>query len=144
MYSVPIYVMHTHTYLTWYPILLFNHHQHRFRREYREERLGTSTSPVQRAFDAASSNIIMILFLLIGFISATIACLPLLLLLKAASYVVCGSSYHDGALEACHDGALEEGVEGSSFVERSLVSLIGSFTSDETAKYKEQVVTPLI
>ena len=86
----------------------------------------------------------MILFLLIGFISATIACLPLLLLLKAASYVVCGSSYHDGALEACHDGALEEGVEGSSFVERSLVSLIGSFTSDDTAKYKEQVVTPLI
>ena len=70
----------------------------RFRQEVRAERLGSSTSPVQRAFNIASSSCVMVVFLIIGIVSATIASLPLLLLLKISSSVFSyyhGSSHHD-------------------------------------------------
>merc|ERR1719491_898590 len=57
----------------------------RFRKEAQEERMGSAVSPVQRAFDAASSSMAVFVFLLVGMVAATIACLPILLLLKIKS-----------------------------------------------------------
>ena len=50
----------------------------RFRQEAQEEMLGSAVSPVQRAFNIASSSYLMALILLIGMVAA----LPLLLLFK--------------------------------------------------------------
>jgi len=96
----------------------------RFRQEARAERLGSSTSPVQRAFNVASSSCVMVIFLIIGIVSATIASLPLLLLLKVSSTVF---SYYDGSP---HDDIIDSSIysppsdnssSGSSIIEHSLL-----------------------
>jgi len=100
----------------------------RFRQEARAERLGSSTSPVQRAFNIASSSCIMVVFLIIGIVSATIASLPLLLILKVSSSVF---SYYDGS--SSHDDIVDSSIfpysspsddnssNGNSIIEQSLL-----------------------
>ena len=92
----------------------------RFRQEARAERLGSSTSPVQRAFNIASSSCVMVIFLIIGIVSATIASLPLLLLLKVSSTVF---SYYDGSP---HDDIIDSSIfpppsSGSSSNDNSII-----------------------
>ena len=92
----------------------------RFRQELRAERLGSSTSPVQRAFNIASSSCVMVVFLIIGIVSATIASLPLLLLLKVSSSVF---SYYDGSP---HDDIIDSSIfpppsSGSSSNDNSII-----------------------
>ena len=68
----------------------------RFRDEVREERRGSADSPVQRAFNVASSSAILVVFLIVVLVAATIACLPLLLALKISSAVFSCAAHHDG------------------------------------------------
>ena len=60
---------------------------HRFRQEAYEERLRSSVSPVQRAFNIATSSVIMALFMIVGILVAMVACLPVLLAIKIASVI---------------------------------------------------------
>ena len=102
----------------------------RFRREAREERMGSADSPVQRAFNIASSSVILVIFLIVGLISATIACLPILLLLKIASILYSfGSSPHEDDVDSSvHPYSPSSDIDGNSFIERSLLSLMGSLS----------------
>lgn len=59
----------------------------RFRAEARNEK-SSELSPFQTAFDVISSSIFTAPFLILGLIAATIICLPFLLLLKMAPYLV--------------------------------------------------------
>ena len=90
--------------------------------------MGSADSPVQRAFNIASSSVILVIFLIVGLISATIACLPILLLLKIASILYSfGSSPHEDDVDSSvHPYSPSSDIDGNSFIERSLLSLMGS------------------
>ncbi|KAL9178662.1 hypothetical protein ACHAXT_002000 [Thalassiosira profunda] len=109
----------------------------RFRDEVREERRGSADSPVQRAFNVASSSAILVVFLIVGLIAATIACLPLLLALKISSAVFSCAAHHDGVDSSVLPYSPSTGLEYSSMPERLIVSLLGG-------QYEKQVVAPLL
>lgn len=92
--------------------------------------MGSADSPVQRAFNIASSSVILVIFLIVGLISATIACLPILLLLKIASILYSfGSSPHEDDVDSSvHPYSPSSDIDGNSFIERSLLSLMGSLS----------------
>jgi len=120
---------------------------HRFRKEAREERMGSAVSPVQRAFNVASSSLVTVLLLIVGMIAATIACLPILLLLKIASILFSCASQED-IDSSVQPYSPSSDPETSSFTERLLLSLFGhsslSCTSHGNSQYGNQCVTPLL
>jgi len=109
--------------------------------------MGSADSPVQKAFNIASSSIITALFLIVGLIAATIACLPILLLLKVSSVLFSSWSsqeHVDSSLQP-HSAATEIGT--SSFAERLLINLIGDSSLSCTrdgALCENQCVAPML
>ena len=112
--------------------------KHRFRREALEERREktreerrkdySSPSPVERAFDIASSSMISAFLLVIVLVAATMTCLPILLLLRVSSmlFFPFNSSQDDVDSSIRPYSPPTDDVEASSFTERMLFSFVGS------------------
>lgn len=125
----------------------------RFRKEAREERdserkrMEPAVSPVQRAFNFASSSVVLVIVLIIGVIAATIACLPILLLLKITSVAFSCASREDidSSIRPC---SLSSDPETSTFTERLMLSVLGqsslSCTNSSTTSYEEHCITPML
>ncbi|KAL3823139.1 hypothetical protein ACHAXA_010395 [Cyclostephanos tholiformis] len=100
------------------------------RREYKREEGGTDSSapsPVERAFDIATSSAISAFVLIIGLVAATMACLPILLLLKVSSMLFFPfASCHDDVDSSILPYSPPTDVEASSLAERILFNFIGS------------------
>mmetsp|Transcript_18310 Transcript_18310/g.39579 ORF Transcript_18310/g.39579 Transcript_18310/m.39579 type:complete len:161 (-) Transcript_18310:209-691(-) len=108
----------------------------RFRKEAREEILGSADSPVQRAFDNASSSVIIVVFLIIGLIVAAIAFLPILLLLKISF-----PPSQEDIDSSIQPYAPSTDLDTSSFTERLLLNLMGqpslSCSSNGSSQYEK-------
>ena len=137
-------------YLTWYPSFIV---QIRFRHEARVERMGggSAPSPVQRAFNTASSSVIIMTLMIVGLLGAMIACLPILLLIKIAStlYSFTSSCYQvDDVDSSVRPYSPPNDSDESPYLERLLLSLMGSpslsCTNSTTCKYEMQCITPLL
>lgn len=150
--GIPLQLHHpSYTFLTKNGISwsLFHSSNHRFRSEAREERLGSSAdSPVQRAFNIASSSVIVASLLIVGLLAATVACLPMLLLLKITSIFFSCSSQEEDVDTSVRPYSPSTDFDVSSFTERLLISMMGnaslSCTSDGTSQYEEQCIAPLL
>ena len=119
----------------------------RFRKEAREERLGSSVSPVERAFNLALSNFVFVVILIVGLIAATIACLPILLLHKIAFtiFATCASREEIDWSVQSYAGIVYLDQK-SSLTERRLVSISGQSSAPHTevgtSQYEKHCITP--
>mmetsp|Transcript_18312 Transcript_18312/g.33048 ORF Transcript_18312/g.33048 Transcript_18312/m.33048 type:complete len:173 (-) Transcript_18312:105-623(-) len=119
----------------------------RFRKEAREEKMGATISPVQRAFNVASSSFFGVLVLIVGLIATTIACLPILLFIKLSSVVFSHATQEDV------DSSIQPYPPSTDPVtipltERLLLNLLGdpslSFSSNGASQFETLCVSPLI
>lgn len=85
-------------------------------------------SPVEWAFDIATSSAICASVLIIGVIAATMAYLPILLLLRVSSMLLFPffNSHHDDVDSSIRPYSPPSDVESSSLKERILLNFIGS------------------
>mmetsp|Transcript_55951 Transcript_55951/g.118976 ORF Transcript_55951/g.118976 Transcript_55951/m.118976 type:complete len:166 (+) Transcript_55951:76-573(+) len=116
-----------------------------FRKEAREEKMGSVASPVQKVFDVASLSMIAVALLMVGLVAATIACLPMLLLLKSSSLIFSCTTdeYIDSSVQP-YSTPIDP--EASPLVERLVLGLMTQcslFWSDSRASQREaQCVSP--
>merc|ERR1712238_66941 len=122
------------------------HDMERFRKEAKEERMGSAVSPVQGALDTASSSMALFMFLIVGMLAATIACLPILLLLKTHSFLSSCTSQEDIDSSVRLSPPLTGSGTGP-FIERICLGLLGNHISHKPigipyCQYDLQSVAP--
>ena len=112
--------------------------QDRFRIEASEERRekmryetrkdSSSPSPVERAFDIASSSVISASFLIIGLVAAQVVCLPILLLLRVSAmlFFQFNSRRDDVDSSIRPYSPPTDDVDACTFTERILFYFVGS------------------
>lgn len=93
-----------------------------------------TSSPVERAYDVATSSAICAAVLIVGALAATMACLPVLLVLRVSSvlfYPFVDSHGQDDVDSSIRPYAppSSSDVECSSLTERMLLNFVGSSSS---------------
>jgi len=116
----------------------------RFRKEAQEERIGSVVSPVQRASDASSSSMTLFMFLLVGMLAATIACLPILLLLKTRSVLSACASQECVDSSVRHSPLSTDSGTGP-LLESLLLGFLDNHITHEAVKVPpQQCIAPLL
>mmetsp|Transcript_14938 Transcript_14938/g.26733 ORF Transcript_14938/g.26733 Transcript_14938/m.26733 type:complete len:173 (+) Transcript_14938:107-625(+) len=119
----------------------------RFRKEAREENMGSAITPVQRVFNVASSSFFGVLVLIVGLIATMTACLPILLFIKLSSVVFSYATQED-IDSSIHPYSPSTDPVTSPLSERLIFSLLGhsslSNSSNGASRFETECVSPLI
>ena len=106
----------------------------------------SAPSPLERAFNVASSSVITASVLIIGLVAATMACLPILLLLRVSSILLFPfNTCQDDVDSSIRPYSPPTDVEASSFTERVLFNFMGNrpHSSSSSVQYEKQCVATL-